>query len=74
MQALALREALFLRVALIEADIIEDALILAAIKRAEYGFATFQILAVKNGERVLIKLLSPFKHSGEGCAGALELV
>ena len=74
MKALALGKALLVCIALIEANIIEDAFILAAIERAEDGFSTFEILAVKDGERVLIELLGPFKHSRKGRACALELV
>ena len=74
MQALALRQALFLRVALVEADIIENALIFAAIERAKDCFAAFQILAAKDCERVLIKLLRAFKDGREGCASFCKLV
>ena len=49
-QALALSEPLLISIALVEANIVEDALILTAIKRPEDGLATFQILAIKNGQ------------------------
>ena len=62
MQALALGQPLLVGIALIEAKIIEDAFILAAIERAKDRLAALQVLTVENGQRIPVQLFRAFEH------------